>query len=428
MRTLSLKRFFTLLLLFVVLACLLFASSTYYLVTAEWVSGQVKQATGYDIRFEQFESNWLTDSRLSLVGVSLYQQQQPLVRIKRVDIQVEILDFLQQEVDIGSINLDGVEIKLKLPINHFATESQGATDTAFEALAWQRLHIDSFTVTNINVSIENEHQQLSLKGMSVELNDLLVIDNKQLQTLPAALNANTQIKSLQLKNEEQQAQLENLQLSVAGDLVQRTGRLTIGVDKIEVTPEQQAVVVLRHTQLALSIQQERLNLENLSMNAFSGDLKMQADALLEIDFLPKPELKVKQVTLQSLLVKDMQLTIPNWQGSEEKNSEQVQSKDMLPIEALLVKNIQLQNINVTSANLDLPLTATGLQLQLLGLQLVENYQWLDLLQPKQQGASFSIMFDSLRWKESLIEGFSTQGRLGEDDQGLIFLQEKLVNP
>lgn len=431
MRTLNWKRFFILLLMLFALVCIVLGSSVYF-INAEWVSAQVKKETGYDIRFEHFENSWLTDSRLSLAGVSLYRQQQPIVSIKRVDIKVDKLDVWQRQLDINNIHLSGLDIHLELPMNNATglkkdtnVDSEVSNQGRNEAITWERLHIDSFSITDANISITNQQQQLLVNGMSLYLKDFLVINNQRLQTLPVTLNATAQIKSIALKDANQQLLFDELQLSVEGDLLQRSGHLNMDVDKIELIGALQPAMLFSAIQFTLHLEKNRIDLENFSLNAFSGSLRVQANAMLDINVLPKAEIKLKQVTLQSLLLKDMQLTIPDWQPLTDNAQ---QSSSLLPMEKLLIKDLHLENIDINSDNNTYPVVLKELDLQLLDLYLVQHHQWLSLGQYTEQESHFSLYFAYLNWQASMIEQFSLAGSLSENETNFLLLREHLSKP
>ena len=150
-------------LLFLLSILVIVLSSSYYFFSvndySEWISQQVKSATGYDLRFQRFENNWFEDNRLSFIGVSLYQQQQPIAVIKRLDIDVDSLDLWQRELVINSIKLDGVDIKLKTPLTlsesdvqtspQQNSQTQQATSKTTN-LDWEKLYISTIEITHLN--------------------------------------------------------------------------------------------------------------------------------------------------------------------------------------------------------------------------------------------------------------------------------------
>ncbi|WP_413700986.1 hypothetical protein ACLKMH_04190 [Psychromonas sp. KJ10-10] len=80
---------------------------------SKWISEQLKLTTGYDVRFEMLENNWLTENKLSVVGLSLYQQDMRIVYINRLDVEIENLDLWSRQLMIKKLHLKGLSLILK---------------------------------------------------------------------------------------------------------------------------------------------------------------------------------------------------------------------------------------------------------------------------------------------------------------------------
>lgn len=392
---------------------------------SDWITKQIKQTTGYDLRFEHFKNSWFLDKSFALTGVALYQKGQRVVYIKQLDLQVDKLDLWQRELDIQFITLQGIDIDftaeaIPLALNSPSQSPKEKQYQVVQNMAWDRLHIGTFQLIDLNVALQKQDKKLQLKEASITLNDLLVIERKQLKIVPLNLDLATTFNTLTLSDDQQKMALHNLQLSVQADLLQRQARLNVSMESMAL----QADHSFQSLKLSMQLDQDILRIENFSIDTFTGHLAMQADILLALTIFPKLDIKVKQVTLQSLLARDMQLTIPAFKMAvNDKNK--AHKNTLLPIETLLLKDLQLSNINVRSENEAFPLLITALDLQLSNVTPIRNFQWLDLPNHREQAGSFSVAFERLNWQQAEIEQFSVMGSLSEHDQGLNLLHKLL---
>jgi hypothetical protein len=424
------------------LLCLLVVAitSTFYFLNvndySKWISEQIKQSTGYDVRFENFENNWLVDNHLSLVGVSLYQQQQQILYIQKLELQIKKLDLWQRDLEIESIHIQGVEIDISQPLmlkesqladikDNIGIEGSSALISNPQILIWEKLHIANLQITDLNASMQHKGQNISLTGASVELNDLLIMDHKQLQTLPKRLDITTQFTHLQFSDKSQAIQINNAKLSVNGDLLKRQANIDLSADVIELKVVDQIPLLFESLQVQLQLVQNKLSLVSLSVNAFAGSLIANADALLAINFLPKPAIKFGPVVLNALIAKDMQIVIPSFSSSNTQPKKST-TDELFPIREFLIKNINLQNISLHSELETLPLTVKSADLQVSDFYLVKDNKLFDMTLHSKQTGDFSFAFDHMRWDESVIEQFSVIGSLGEDDPGIRLLKKLLI--
>lgn len=445
MRMPNMKRCMIILLALFSLMVIAVGSSVYFLNVndyAGWISQQIKRSTGYDVRFEGFESNWLTDRSISLSGLSLYQQQQRVLHINRLELKVDKLDLWQRQLEIASIKINGVELEAKKFLlssgSHKASRqvsnSVSTQITALQSVSWERLHIAKFEVTGLNVSLHSETNSLNLKEMDLSFNDLLLIDRSQLQQIPQSVDLAAEISFLNVSDSKHNLTLRNLQLSVSAFLFARQGRLNVEADEVLVEREKQPVLQLESLALQLALQKNKLLLKPFFVNAFSGSLALQAEADLTIKFLPEPAIKVSKITLVSLLAENMQLTASEFLLSNSSPNLQPDSPSSLssnnaslPIETLLIKNAQLKNISVRSETEKLPLTLKSMDAQVHDLYVIKGHQWLDSIQDTQQAGLFSLAFENLQWQALQIEQFNTAGSLNEDDQAVHFFKKILVD-
>ena len=419
----------------IVLLFLLFftvvGSSVYFLNVndySQWITKQIKQSTGYDIRFEHFENNWLAEKQLSISGLALYQQEQRVVFIDRLELQVEELDLWQRQLLIRHIYLDGVEVDLQQP---FITQeskvevSSGATNTRFDLqnIRWESLHLGALRITALNASIQNEDKKIDLSDANFELNDLSIIDKQQLQIIPKNVDFGTTFKLLQFSDNQRSITLDNFKLSFKAFLSQRQAKLALAAEHIEVRAPY--LVQLQSLDLALDLAEDKLSLQRFIVEAFSGSLSMQAEAKVVVSALPFISIKLQQGVLHSLVAKNMLLHIPTLveQSGEVRHEA---GGGPLAIDELLIKRIELDNISVQSEAKQLPLVLRSANAQLSNLYIVQNYQLLDVSKLNEQSANFSLMVDYLRWKTASIEKLSIVGSLKEDDPAWLLLQEIFV--
>jgi hypothetical protein len=151
-----------------------------------------------------------------------------------------------------------------------------------------------------------------------------------------------------------------------------------------------------------------------------------ADAILAIGLLPKPTIKVQQVILNSLVAKELQLTIPELPLTNTQGKNNTKNKQF-PITAFQVKKVRLQNVNLHSEATQLPLTVTSMHLDMRDFYIIKENKLLDASQLTQQAGRFSLAFDQIKRRETLIEKFSVAGSMNEKDKGIQVLKQLLTN-
>lgn len=396
-----------------------------------WISKQIERSTGYDIRFEQFENSWLMDKSVTLVGLSLYQQEQQILHINKLTLKVDRLDLWQRQLDINSIHIEGVDIKVNKALsssNVKVVDKQVMTKQIddLRAIAWERLHITTINIDNLNVQVQEAQQTLLLSGANLKFNDLLIIDKSQLQTLPKNLDISAQFKQLIVDNSGQKGEFNHVTFSIKGDLVKRQASLDLSASRILVESTEQAPLLLELLQLQLQLVQNKLSLQHFFVKTRSGDLSLHVDAFLAIKFFPKPEIAVKKVILHSLIANNLQLVVPHFSPSKTPISSQAEP-ERLPVEVLLIKEVRLQNISVQSEAEQLPLVVKSADLSINDFFLIKDNKLVDITQQTQQAGSFTLAFAYFRWQETVIEQFAMSGSLHEKDQGVQVLKQLLKN-
>lgn len=391
---------------------------------SDWITKQVKRATGYDIRFETFENRWFAESQISIMGLALYQQQQRVWLIDKLELKINKLDLWKRQLEVQSLSLQGVKVDIQTPF----TPLTGHIDSRGEAqkqiydlqnIGWESLDIVKFEIIDLNALVKKEGKKLLLKEANIELNDLSVIKQNKLQILPTKLGLIAKLKTLQFSDEKQKIAVSNLKLSSHANLAMQEGKLNLSADEINIERETQNALLLQSLDLQLHLAQNKLSIPHFFVNVFSGSLALQADAYLSVSLLPAPVIRLGKVDLHSLLAKNMKINVPKLSFEPTKTSK----NKALPIEVLFIESVDLQNIDIRSELENLPLTLTSLDARLTDFYLIKEGQLVDPIQTKQQSGNFSLAFSYLRWKDSIMEQLSIEGSLTEDDQGVRLLKQ-----
>ena len=148
----------------------------------------------------------------------------------------------------------------------------------------------------------------------------------------------------------------------------------------------------------------------MSFNTFSGSLSTQAEALLAINWLPKPHFKIADIQLNSLNAHDMHILIPNFINFDKQSNLDTEQYKM-PIESFAIKQMNLENITLISEAEVLPLALKSADVQINDLQVIKGGELLTASAERSPRADFSIEFSRLEWQESVIEEFSLSGNL-----------------
>ena len=400
---------------------------------SDWISEQVKKSTGYDVRFEKIEANWSEGKRLSLLGLSIYQQQQQIAFIKRVDLQIDHLDLWQRELELKSIILNGVDINILTPLKLSKTDSEieivagsqnQKTISELTTIDWERLHIATFEITHLNAVLRHEDKNLSLKQASLTFNDLLLINNQQLQSFPAHLDISSAFETLLLSDDRQTVEINDFNLIVTAGLVQRKVEFIVTAAEIKTNNEAFPAVMLDSIELRLKFEKNKLFLQRFFVNTFSGSLEMTAEALLQINFFPKAAISIKKVALLSLNAQDMSINIPQWQASN-NDSQPAPVNISLPVEELSIQKANLKNISINGETQQLPWHLKSADVEINNWLVIKDIQLLDPTQDIQKTGSIAIAFKYLRWQDSIIEQFSMDGSLSKRNDDLILLNQLL---
>lgn len=422
------KRFFKKLLIgitIILMIGLFFIANFLYTFDAndnsQWVSELIQEYTGYDVRFERLTSSLWSDNQLSFKGVSLYQGKQRLIFIKKIDVTINKWDLLQQQLNITEMYVDGAEVRFS-PTMYSPAVNKPVTIEAspsLQHLALNRLHIETLTLTNLNIQVMNKTREIALNEMQLTLNDVLLIEHNLLQNPLLMFDITANIKSLMLSNDNYRGQINESTIKLQGNLLQRQAQLELRIGSIE---SYAPLISLQAIKLNLRWNNNNVQLEQFSLDAYSGKLMMQGNMHIEAYLFPKLDVKVKQVILTSLLLKNMQLRIPAFNVAV-KDPTQAQEKNLLWLEELQLNSVKLENVSVLSNNKAWPLKIKNLQAQLNEVDIIKAQHWINLTQV--QSGTFFLAFDALNWGGTRIEKFYTAGSLDKKKYDLLDLQKLL---
>ncbi|WP_413700987.1 hypothetical protein ACLKMH_04195 [Psychromonas sp. KJ10-10] len=316
----------------------------------------------------------------------------------------------------------GVELDIKTPLTVAENNSsylQQEQNEAVESgnLAWQKLHLSVIEMTDMNATIHHLQKKLLIKDTRVDLQDVLVIDNKQLITLPEKVDMVTHIGDLEFNEESLNVALQDINLSSKVSLLKRQAELDVSIAGVQLEHIEYSPFLLDSLVIKSTFDNNRLRLKDFSLNTFSGHLSAQAEALFAINWLPKPDLKIESIQLNALNAQDMHVLIANFpKFDKQSNLETEQNK--MPIESFVIEQMNLQNISLISEAEVLPLTLKSADLKVNDFQVIKDGELWSTSAERKQGADFSISFSQLDWQEAVIEGFSLSGDLIKTEQVL----------
>lgn len=435
MRMLKMKRFIIFVLSLFCVFLVLVSCFFYFIDTSDysqWMSKQIKQTTGYDVRFKVIESNWLTENKFSVLGLSLYQQDQLIIYIDRLDLEIENLDLWSGQLQVKNLQLKGVDIDINTSltsadnslVNHYEEQQMPPLSAKKQNIKWEKLQLSHIQITDLNANIQHLDKKLSIKGANVDINDVLVIDQKKLVILPQHLDISTKINHVNFNDEKLSTQLQDVKFSTQGNLLTRQAKVDLSVADIHVKGDEYPLIVVNSLLIQLSLNTNRLLLKHFYAETFSGELEAQAEALFAINLLSKPNIKIEKIQLNSLTAKDMKILISDFPLTHQQTDTNTAQR-LLPINHFLIKEMDLKNISLSSEIAQLPLTVKSADLKVNNFEVIKDNKLWDMESERSQTGDFSILFSQLSWQDSVIEEFSLAGNLEESEPGLASLKRLL---
>lgn len=430
----NMKRFF---LLFTSLFLLLLLSLSLFIRFfnindyAEWISKQISRSSGYQISFQSIEEDLYENSRFSVNGVALFIAQDEVAQIRQIKVEIGDIDLWNRALEIESVEISALDLELDESGLRALIEGEKDNPAAESRmqntalLSWQQVRINKLRVVDLNAQIQKAGQKVQLQQANLSASNLRIAADNLLQPDLPQVSVNLDFARLKIqKSPQQQLLIKEGQLKSDLTLVSLQATLGAAIQSIELDLSDLPKVVMTDSLLDLKIDKDKVILEQLLTHVFDGELNLQAQALLAINPLASPMLAVKSITIESLLVKEMNLLIPSLDkvvGRLETEPDKEQS--LLPVETIFIKQAHSENVDISSENPRFPLTLLNLNAAVQGLYLVKNRRLIDFTLDNNQDGLFALKFDLLRWFDSEIEAFSATGSLNQDEQSLQLIQE-----
>ena len=426
------KRFFIIVTLLFTLVVGLLAGFVYLFDIndhSQWLSEQIEKSTGYQVHFESIENSYWQESRFSVSGLSVAINKKELLHIDKINIVISELDLWDRQLEVELVELVGVvlyadvgALKEVLNSKKNVLESENKSQ-----LPWSELQLNKLRITGLNADISNAQQGLRLLQASLSSDNLLIIeDNKVVDTVwQGSLQFSSKTLNLRLQASQVVA-INDFSLRSHFNLVDLKASLAAEIKQFAYSLPEQRELIVNDALLEMQLDKNKLSLTHLSANTLSGELQLQADALLAMHLQPTPKITIDELTIGSLLAKDMQIQIPAFMpDSESEAFVRVDEKKIFPIKTLLLKQLDLQNLAVNSDEKKLPLTVKGLNVHLQDFYLLQKNQLVSLSEDYKLTGGFTMAFDYFQWADSVTEQFQAAGSFSEDVQQLLILKEIL---
>ena len=424
------KRFFIIVaLLFTLLAGLLGGFVCLFDINdhSQWLFEQIEKSTGYQVRFELIKNSYWQESRFSVSGFSVAIDRKELLQIDKINIVIGEVDLWKQKLEIELVELVGVDLYAEVDALKEVVNNKKDTlesDNKSQWLPWSELQVNKLRITGLNADISKQQQSFRLQQAGLTADNLLVIEDNKLSTtlLQGELQLVFKVLNLQL-GASQAVLIKDAFLRSYFDLAALQATLTVEIKQFVFRLPEQTEVIVDNSLLEMQLDKNRVSLTRLSANAFSGELQLQAEAQLAMHLQPTPIVAIEELTVLSLLVKDMQIQIPAFiLESESEGGGKVDEKQKLPIKTLFLQQVNLQNITLSSEEKQLPLTVKGLNGYLQGFYLLQNNHLVSFSEGNKQAGLFSLQFDYLQWADTVSEQFQVAGSFSEGAQRLLILK------
>jgi hypothetical protein len=423
------KRFFVTVAFILGLLLLLFISFFDINAHRGFISKQITQLSGYQVDFESVDSHLFSDSTVSLSGLSLTIDKRQVLSVDKVKINLTKLDLWHRQLELGAVQLTGVRISGGIDALVDKADLKTAQQTAQEMqprqkLGWQRFTIDRLLVDDLKIELTHAGQRLVLDGADFRSENLQIIADHKLVKRPFSGNLTLLARELTaLRTAGEKLTVKNLQLTGSFNLKNLQANLNLKAGSLNLALAGQEEVVLQKTEFAASLNHNKASITKLSSKMFSGELQIQAEALLLIKPLSASFLSVQQLTVQRLAIKDMNVVIPavlNDAGALKKN------KLPFPINNLFLKELIVKNVNVRSDDSTIPLVIKNLNASVVDFVLLQNKQLKGLAEENTEAGSFALQFDYLQWMESNIEQFEISGKLSKNAHSVLLLKKLFI--
>jgi len=389
---------------------------------AAWGARQMEKSTGYQVSFSTIENKGL---KFSISGLSVARAQEMLLEVDQINIEVARLDLWHRQIEFELVELAGVDLRIKPRSSEDLNgepKNREKRQYQISNLFWDKLQINKLRVSDLNLDLSTAQQSLQLQRANISSDNLAVIDNKKLLSAAFKGSVNLDFATLVLQFAELSAlRLDNLSLSADLDLPKLQGSLALSIKQLAFTAPKQTEIIADNSVLDLQLDKNRLSLTRLLTHIFSGELSLQAEALLSLDLFPRPAFSVEHLQLLALSLKDMQLTIPAFMPAAQDDVSSRSEKQKLPIATLFVQQLKVENVDIRSEEKQIPLTVQGLNGRVSDLYLLKNNQLPGLSEDANQTGVFVLQADYLQWADSVTEGGQIAASLTENIQALALL-------
>ncbi|WP_440905955.1 hypothetical protein ACMZOO_06850 [Catenovulum sp. SX2] len=383
-------------------------------------------ATPMNMRIDKVNHRITQLGELQLQGVHWQDKFGDSVAIDNLVLKFNWRALLNNTLDINQITIEGVRFnaseqglqQLQHELQANATEQpeqDDAEQTDINEYLPNKLILDAFALTQVEIAFATEHQQVNLQQANVslsklELNQLLefdpvnlsfelnlaldnfaFVDNQQQQNvkldqldfaleLAPKLQVNhtdLSIDNIVFKQPNFESSIKHL--AVSGGFVAQwlndTARLELfnwqtakaklktDVERLELVLPQQTHnnnYVVEKLALVSQMAEEQLELEKLSFNAFGGQTQLQAQSNLTLPLeLRLKQLNLTNLNLQHYLAQPAEQTENAADAGEQKQAQTKEEQKSQHIEQ--VANLYLEQINITNLTTELIDPATAYQ-------------------------------------------------------------------
>lgn len=402
---------------------------------SDWISKQIESSTGYQNSFAEIKKSNRCSLCFSLKDLEVAIDENSHLHIDKINIDIGKLDLWGRRLDVERLALFGIDLSMEENAfkKLFGSPKNSATVSAEKkksiSLFWSDLRIKQLQISNLNAHLRYAEKELLVQRANLNINNLLLIEHQQLAVLLSKGNLQFSSQTLRLQlSAEQAVTLAQLSLNSDFDLPARQIKLAVMLKKLEFTLPEQTAITVDNSLLDMQLDRNKISLTRLFFNVFSGELQLQADALLSINRSAAVPWSVSSVTVETLLLKNMKVKVPSFMAPAENivlNNTQQTAK--VPVKTLFIKKAALQNIDISSEEPQLPIIVNGLNARLLEFYLLQNNQLVDLSEDPQANASFALKFTYLQWMDSFFEQFQVAGSFAENSPEWQLLQSFYID-
>ncbi|MEH6452643.1 MAG: hypothetical protein V7782_06315 [Psychromonas sp.] len=403
---------------------------------SHFISQQIEKSTGYQVSFQQIDSNLYQKSHFSISGVSLSsKQQQEDIYIEQVNIEVKDFDIWNRQLELQLLQLIGVNITseqveakpkpaIKLGDNELLA-SLSSKD--INELVLKRLYVEKLEVVDLKADINKAQWEVKLQGANLSSNKLLVIENHQFNNHFLSANFDLQLKTFKVQNPaKDRLNIDELELQTDFNLLALQGSILSNIKRIQLNLPTNEEIIFDTILVNAELDKTQLLLHKLSANVFEGQLDLQATARFALTPFSSSAISFKQLNIDSLLIKDMQLQSALVEEFISKPSDNNPQPLELPVENVFLEQVNLQSLNISRADQQATLLVSNLNSSIQNLQIIKNNQLIDLPEKDTSSAFFSLEFDYLNWFGREFEGFSVAGSLSQDDQNIMLIKKYII--